>query len=132
MGLEEGLAEAGLKEFSLGAISIDTALTEIKEFGEKLGQSGNYPDAFVSSSAMTAIAFISGLETAGKQIGQDFDVVAKQSTMPLDWYRKEIMTIPEDFHEAGRNLARAVLALINGEDPQSLQTLESPPLAGQS
>jgi LacI family transcriptional regulator len=124
-GFLEGLGQAGLSANILD-VDIDSNMNDIKAFGEKLGASNNAPDGIVVSGAMAAIALISGLETAGKKIGQDFDIVSKQSTMPLNWYRSEIMAINEDFHEAGHYLAQSVMAIIDGADPASRQLLSKP------
>ena len=125
-GFLEGLNLAGLSAVIFDDVDSDRPMSEVKAFGERLGRSTDQPDGIVSSSAMASIALISGLEVAGREIGRDFDIVAKQSTMPLNWYRKEIITIDEDFREAGRHLAKSVLAQIGGADPASLQYLSKP------
>ena len=125
-GFLDGLKQVGLSAVVFDDVDSDRPMADIKAFGEKLGQSDDRPDGIVASSAMAAIALISGLEDSGRKVGQDFDIVAKQSTMPLNWYRKEIITIDEDFREAGRYLADSVLAVINGAEPASLQHLAKP------
>lgn len=54
------------------------------------------------------------------------DVVSKQSSNPLQWFRPEIHVVNEDFRRAGRDLATAVLRHIEGADPQGLQTPAAP------
>jgi LacI family transcriptional regulator len=103
-------------------------MNDMRAFGEALGRSGDGPDGFVCSSAMSAMCMISGLEAAGLNIGREFDLVAKQAAVPLHWYRSEIITIDEDFHAAGAMLAKAVVGMIDGADPASLQTLLKPVL----
>jgi LacI family transcriptional regulator len=125
-GFLEGMQRAGLPAIVFDAIDTDAPAAEIRAFGETLGLSGDRPDGFVCSSAMAAMSVISGLEAAGLAIGLEFDLVAKQAAVPLHWYRKEIITIDEDFHAAGASLAESVLAVIDGSDPASLQVLLKP------
>jgi LacI family transcriptional regulator len=125
-GFLEGMQRAGLPAIVFDSIDSDAAMNEIKAFGEALGRSADCPDGFVCSSALAAMSLISGLEAAGLQIGREFDLAAKQASVPLRWYRSEIITINEDFHAAGATLAKAVCSVINGEDPASLQTLLKP------
>jgi LacI family transcriptional regulator len=127
-GFLEGMQQAGLPAIIFDKIDTDAPMTDIKAFGESLGKSADRPDGFVCSSAMGAMSLISGLEAAGMRIGQEFDLVAKQAAVPLHWYRKEIITIDEDFHAAGASLADSVRAVIDGADPASLQVLMQPVL----
>ena len=71
-----------------------------------------------------------GLIKAGIRIGQDIDVVTKQSTQLMELLRPEIIFIHEDFRAAGRDLARSVMAWIDGADPAGLQVVVGPRLRG--
>ncbi|HET7413028.1 MAG TPA: LacI family transcriptional regulator, partial [Pararhizobium sp.] len=44
----------------------------------------------------------------------------------LQWFRPEIIVMFEDFRLAGRELARAVLARIEGRPVEELQSLSQP------
>jgi LacI family transcriptional regulator len=125
-GFLDGMRHAGLPAIVFDSIDTDAPMNDIKAFGEALGRTPDRPDAFVCSSAMGAMCLISGLEAAGLQIGRDFDLAAKQASVPLRWYRSEIITIDEDFRAAGAALAKSVLAIINGADPANLQLLMKP------
>jgi LacI family transcriptional regulator len=127
-GFLEGMQQAGLPAIVFDSIDTDAPMNDIKAFGEALGRSADRPDGFVCSSAMGAMCLISGLEAAGLQIGRDFDLAAKQASVPLHWYRSEIITIDEDFRAAGASLAASVRAVIDGIDPATLQVLLKPPL----
>ena len=54
------------------------------------------------------------------------DIVSKQSTHLLDLFRPEMIYIHEDFRAAGRDLAKFVMAWIDGADPASLQFIAKP------
>jgi LacI family transcriptional regulator len=125
-GFLDGMQQAGLPAIVFDSVDTDSPMADIKAFGEHLGKSDDRPDGFVCSSAMGAMAIISGLESAGLKMGQAFDLVAKQAAVPLHWYRREIITIDEDFREAGATLANALRAVIDGVEPAALQVLLKP------
>ncbi|MGG2477660.1 substrate-binding domain-containing protein, partial [Rhizobium sp. BR5] len=77
----------------------------------------------VSISGTSTVALLAGFEAAGVKIGEDIDVVSKQSAEFLNWIQPQIHTVNEDIKLAGRELARALLARINGEPPETLQTI---------
>jgi LacI family transcriptional regulator len=126
-GFREAIAEAGphVSSFDMSAIHTDLPMQELRRHGEALGRAADRPDGFVVSSPLAAMAFISGLEEAGLNFN-DFDVVSKEANMSLKWFRKEIITISEDFHGAGCFLAKSVIEVIDGADPSKLQYLAQP------
>ncbi|MBB3947801.1 LacI family transcriptional regulator [Rhizobium skierniewicense] len=126
-GFERGLHDFGLLEFPLNdIISNDTPLDQVKALSEALMSTPDCPDGLVSISGTSTIAFIAGVEEAGKKVGRDIDVVSKQSADFLNWLRPEIHTVNEDIKLAGRELARALLARIDGKPVQGLQSLSQP------
>ena len=107
-------------------VTIDTALNEIRDAVEMLMRSPNPPDGIVSSAGSGAIAINAGIEAAGKRLGVDIDMVSKQSSAILNWIRPEIITIDEDVRLAGKELAKTVIARIEGRPPEELQSLSGP------
>lgn len=131
-GFDRGLRDFGLKEFPMTGMSNATSLDQIKDVSRTLMSGGNCPDGLISISGSSTIAFIAGAEEAGKQIGKDIDVVSKQSADFLNWIRPEIHTINEDIKLAGRELAKALLARIDGKPIKELQTLIQPVWSSRS
>ncbi len=84
------------------------------------------PDCIIAGSTTGAIAAVAGAERVGLQIGQDFDVVAKEAIRLLHRFRKEMIVVQEDVARAGNFLARAVMAAIEGRAPDQGQALEVP------
>ena len=72
------------------------------------------------------MAIISGLESAGQVLGRDFDIVTKQCSPFMAWFRPGLMMINEDHKLAGKELAKAVLGAIEGKDVKLLQSLVAP------
>lgn len=125
-GFAEGLTEAGLAESSFRAVTIDDAMDTIREAARALMARVPRPDGVVSSGSSATLALVAGIEDAGLVVGRDVDIVSKQSTPILKLFRPAILTVDEDFRLAGRELARAVLAAIEGVPPSRLQALHAP------
>lgn len=125
-GFAEALAEAGLQESSLGDLSIDDSIDTIRDrIAAVAGRSGA-PDGYVCASGGAAFALVAGLEAAGQSLGREVDVVSKQSSKLLRWFRPGLQLFEEDFRLAGRELARAVMGAIAGKDACELQTVAMP------
>ncbi len=125
IGFQIGLHEYGAEEIPL-RVTTDAPLADIRDSVEALMRSSHPPDGIVCSSGGGAIAVNAGIEAAGFRLGRDIDMVAKQSTDVLNWIRPEIITIYEDVRHGGRELAKAVIARIDGIEPELLQSISSP------
>lgn len=124
-GFQAGLRAFGAQEVPLD-VTIDTPLAEIRDAVEALMRSPDAPDGIICSSGSAAIAVNAGIEAAGKRVGRDVDLVSKQSAPILNWIRPEIITAHEDVRLAGRELAKAVIASIDGVAPDMLQSISQP------
>ncbi len=124
-GFLSGLRDYGADEVPL-SVNIDTPLAEIRDAVEALMRSPEAPDGIICSSGSAAIAVNAAIEAAGKRVGQDVDLVSKQSAPILNWIRPEIITACEDVRLAGRELAKAVIASIDGVAPELLQSISQP------
>ncbi len=125
-GFDHALKDFGLSEFSLGDLNLDSDTAAIISAGEELARAKNRPDGVVCCAAGLAITFSSGLMQGGSIIGQDIDIVGKETNHLLDLLQPEIFYIHENLRVAGRDLAVAVLAWIGGADPSTLQFLTKP------
>jgi LacI family transcriptional regulator len=125
IGFQTGLHDYGAEEVPL-RVNIDTPLEEIKNAVEALMRSPSAPDGIVCSAGSAAIAVNAGIEAAGKRVGYDIDMVSKQSAPILNWIRPEIITAYEDVRHAGREMAKAVIASIDGIEPELLQSISKP------
>ena len=106
----------------LPAVNMDTGYVNLLDDATR----ARAPDGIVCSSGGGAIAVNAGIEAAGFRLGRDIDMVAKQSTDVLNWIRPEIITIYEDVRHGGRELAKSVIARIDGIEPELLQSISSP------
>lgn len=128
-GFDRAMAEFGLTEFSWTGVEVGGPIEDFRQLGLQTGQKAVRPDGIVCYAPLSALGVASGLELAGVKIGKDMDIVTKRNSQLLAWFRSDLLTINEDFHEAGRDLANSLLALIDGADPGKLQHLVRPPNA---
>jgi LacI family transcriptional regulator len=125
IGFQTGLHDYGAEEVPL-RVNIDAPLAEIRDTIEAMMRSPHAPDGIVCSAGSAAIAVNAGIEAAGRRLGKDIDMVSKQSAPILNWIRPEIITAYEDVRNAGREMAKAVIARIDGVEPELLQSISQP------
>ncbi|MDM9628383.1 LacI family transcriptional regulator [Rhizobium sp. S152] len=125
IGFQTGLHDYGAEEVPL-RVTIDTPLEEIRNAVETMMRSSNAPNGIVCLAGSAAIAVNAGIEAAGKRLGQDVDMASKESAPILNWIRPEIITAYEDVRHAGREMAKAVIARIDGVEPELLQSISQP------
>lgn len=125
-GFERGLRDFGATEVNLDGVSSELTLETIKQRICQIMAAPDAPDGILSISGSATVAVIAGMEAAGKKLGVDVDIVSKQSAEFLNWIRPEILSVNEDVRQAGRELAKALLARIDGADPAGLQSMSKP------
>jgi LacI family transcriptional regulator len=125
IGFQTALHDYGAEEVPL-RVTIDTPLEEIRNAVEAMMRSSNAPDGIVCLAGSAAIATNAGIEAAGKRLGHDVDMASKESAPILNWIRPEIITAYEDVRHAGREMAKAVIARIDGVEPELLQSVSQP------
>ncbi len=83
-------------------------------------------DGIICCSTSSTMATVAALESLGRHLGQDIDIVAKEAIPFLRLFRKEIIALAEDVKAAGEFLARAAIQAIRQPDLPPLQGLEVP------
>jgi LacI family transcriptional regulator len=131
-GFERGLAQTGMAGFAVGTVNSDSSLSDLRAAGLELARRREPPDAIVCTSSSIALAVIAGLRDGHMEIGRDYDLVAKPVGELLLLAQPKIMAIGEDFRLAGRDLAKMLMARIDGEAPEKLQMLHAPIVDGQA
>jgi LacI family transcriptional regulator len=126
----QGFADAA----ALNGLSFELADSVTSDSGGELVEAAvtrrflapNPPDGLLVGSTTAAMSSIYGAERAGRVLGRDFDVVAKEAIAVLRRFREEIIIIREDVGRAGDFLARALVATIEKKGPIPGQGLEVP------
>lgn len=125
-GFQKALLDFGVDSFALANCHTDTPLAHMKEIGQHLASHPQRPDGIVASATTSAYALSAGMQKAGLRISVDFDTASKHSSKLLSIAIPELISIPEDFHEAGRDLAQILIRSIDGEPASELQHLQGP------
>lgn len=125
-GFGIGLDRFDLDEVSLRGAHLELDHDYIRDSIARIVLSRNPPDGIVCGSSAAVLAVVAGIEMAGFEVGKDIDVVGKESFDLLRKFRPTISIVNESFVEAGEQLARAVIAQINGERANLFQSLEIP------
>jgi LacI family transcriptional regulator len=125
-GFSDGLAELGFDEVPFNTVTVDHSIDQIRARTLQLMQRANRPDGIVSGAGGATFALVAGIEDAGLRVGTDVDIVSKQSAKLLHLFRPQLLVVNEDIRQAGRELARSVIAFIDGAPAASLQGLSQP------
>jgi len=99
---------------------------EIRRLGQDIARQEGRPDGIICDSEMRAIALIGGLQDGGLQLGHGMEMIFKQTSDILPTLFPTLDSIAEDVFTAGEELTRLLLRRINGEAPETLQTLCEP------
>lgn len=125
-GFERAVHDFGASIFPFSEVNLDSGLPQIRAACEKVMQSPAAPDGIVSGSGSGAVALIAAVKASGRVLGREIDIASKEPSTFLQWLRPEVMTVREDIRLAGRELAKAVVARIDGRPATELQTLSAP------
>ena len=125
-GFMTGIAEAGLAPEIACDVTLDTEAEEIRRAMARRFAEPDAPDGYVCSGDAAAMAVIAAVWDAGKVIGHDVDIVAKQTSGVFGLVRPKVDAIFEDTALAGRQMGELLLRRIHGEPPQDLQILHVP------
>lgn len=124
-GLENALAGTGTGFEILEGATSDGPQDEIRAaLAARLARPGPTIDAVVSPSTGAAVAAVVIAEAAGRTIGRDFDVFAKESLPILGLFRPAIMTVAEDLAVVADFVVRAAIHALQHPEEPPMQRLE--------
>ncbi|WP_282609051.1 LacI family transcriptional regulator [Pelagibius sp. Alg239-R121] len=125
-GFMTAVREAGVERIELPQVDLDSTSEGIRAAVRELAKQGERPDGFVCGGEVSAIALMAGLSDAGLKIGDDVDIVAKQTSSIFNHYLPQIDTIYEDLTGTGRELANILLRRLQDKPVNSLQSIGMP------
>ena len=127
-GAQQACAQQGLTLYLSEAISSEQTIEEVTQNVAQVLQTHPQIDAFICASTNCAIGVAAAIEAAGKLIGTEIDIVAKESIPFLKLFRPQMLIMHEDVAAAGTWLCQAVLQTIEQPELAPLQKLEIPEL----
>ncbi|MBU1304660.1 MAG: LacI family transcriptional regulator [Alphaproteobacteria bacterium] len=114
-GISRAASEAGIAHEFAADINLGSASDAIRNYVIKRSKRPDGPDGWVCASEVSALAVISGLNEAGRVVGENAHVVTKQATELFAQFRPGAETVFEDFAGSGRALGTLLLRRIAGE-----------------
>ena len=125
-GFLTGVAETGQAHEVLEGASLDSDADDIRLAVIRRLSEPNPPDGFICPGDASALSVMAGITDAGKTIGVDADIVAKQNSGIFGLVRPRVDAIYEDTALAGRQMGELLLRRIQGEPAETLQILHAP------
>jgi LacI family transcriptional regulator len=125
-GFVRGLQDFSAEGAALAGATLHDPLSIIYDATRKLIADNPALDGIICGSSAGAVAIASAIEASGRTVGGDIDMVSKQPANLLRFMKPEIMTVGEDIRLAGRELAKAVIARIEGVPSERLQSISLP------
>ncbi len=125
-GFRHAAARHGLDTVVPKDITIHDSPEDITHGVQALAAGPDAPDGWIAPGEIAAMAVHAALSDAGFKIGEDVDLVAKQTSAVFDLFRPKLTSIYEDIEGAGARMADLLLARIEGADPADLHHLQTP------
>ncbi|MGZ9809017.1 LacI family transcriptional regulator [Pseudoroseicyclus sp. H15] len=108
------------------SITSDSESAAIRDYVSRVLAEEPETDGIVCGSPTAAMASVAALESAGRVMAQDIDVVAKEAIPFLALFRDTMLVIDEDVRAAGEFLARAAIQAVREPQAPPMQGLEIP------
>lgn len=125
-GARRAACEEGVALTVADRITSDSASADVTAGMAALLTLAPATDGIICCSTSSTMATVGALESLGRHLGQDIDIVAKEAIPFLRLFRKEIIAVAEDVKAAGEFLARAAIQAIREPQLPPLQGLEVP------
>jgi LacI family transcriptional regulator len=128
--LRDGFMSA-VRELGLGyeiseTVTLDTNADDIRLAIMARIEQPDAPDGYICSGDAAGLAVMAGISDAGKEIGDDIDVIVKQTSPIFSLVRPRVDAIYEDTALAGEQIGRLLIRRIAGEPAEALQFLDRP------
>ena len=125
-GFRRAVAAAGVEGEVLAGVHLDSDPAEFRLEAKRLALGPNAPDGIICANETRSLALVAGLQDGGLTVGQDVDVIGKDTSDLLDHVTPSIDSFYEDLIFAGEELARLLLMRIGGATVNQLQTIAEP------
>jgi LacI family transcriptional regulator len=125
-GAKEAAAQAGMTLTVAEGVDSDSHRNAIRTYVAQKLRSAPDIDCLMSASPNGTMAAIAGLEDAGLQIGERFDVFSKETVPILELFRPGILSVGEDVTKAGAFLAKAAVDAAENKEGEPMQAMDRP------
>ncbi|CAH0342796.1 LacI family transcriptional regulator [Rhizobium sp. CECT 9324] len=125
-GFMTAVREAGIAHELPETVTLDSAAGEVRDFFRLRARQPAPPDGLICPGEVSAMASITGLGESGWALGNQYDIVAKQTSRLLSDIQPGVETIYEDLTAAGEQLGRLLIRRIADEQASGMQLLMPP------
>ena len=125
-GFMTAIGETGVAFEICEAVTLDNTADEIRQATSDRRLQPDAPDGYICSGDAAALSVMAGLTDIGVTIGNEADVVAKQTSGIFSQIRPKVDAIYEDTALAGKQMGELLLRRIQGEPAETLQILHQP------
>ncbi|GGA70799.1 LacI family transcriptional regulator [Neiella marina] len=125
-GILLGQQQTGVELVSCSAIHSDSPSADIEKEVTVMLSAMPDIDAIIASSSTAAMVSVSVLESLGRELGADIDVLGREAAPFLKLLRKNLLLANEDVGKAGNFLARALIHAIERPHEAPMQGMDIP------
>ncbi|PRY24885.1 LacI family transcriptional regulator [Aliiruegeria haliotis] len=125
-GLMRAVRETGVGYFIPESVTLDSKPEQISDWASGVAREADRPDGFICPGEASYLAVRNGFQQAGLRIGEDVHAVSKSISGILSLIDPTADAVHEDVEEAGRLLARHMLAVLAAPGDGVPQTLQEP------
>ena len=130
-GVKEEVVKQGIALTVADGVDSDSHRKSIRSYVAEKVRSDPSIDCLMSASPNGTMAAIAGLEDAGLNIGDGFDVFSKETVPILELFRPGILSAGEDVTKAGQFLAQASVHAAEHKDQPPMQQMDRPEMINQ-
>lgn len=125
-GTRNAAAATGAAVVVLASATSDSASAQVQAAVRSHLAAAPDTDGIICSSTAATMAAVAALESAGRAVGRDIDVYAKEAIPFLRLFRPGIIAVSEDVSRAGEFLARAAIQAAREPELPPMQGLDVP------
>ncbi|MGB0663312.1 MAG: LacI family transcriptional regulator [Pontibacterium sp.] len=126
VGTQAASERLSCKTFACPTVNSDSPSDYIEKEVRAMLQQHPDIDAVYSSSPVACMSVIAALESLGKTLGKDIDVLGREAIPFLKMFRKDVLLVTEDVGKAGEFTINAVLQAIEHPERPMMQKLDVP------
>ncbi|WP_380056209.1 LacI family transcriptional regulator [Falsihalocynthiibacter sp. SS001] len=123
-GFMTSVREAGVAFEIIEGATLDSPPETVKRALEQRFAQPDPPDGLICPGEVSGLAALAAIQDVGLVVGQDVNLIVKQTTGLFGLVRPQVQSLYEDLTMAGFTMAQLLLRRIEGESPLDLQHIQ--------
>lgn len=125
-GFRRAADRAGVAAMIVDGVHLDSDPGDFRAAARALAAMPEAPDGIICGNETRCVPMLAGLRDSGIVVGEDIDVIAKETSDLLNHLEPAIDSFREDLVFAGQEVARLMLRRIAGAPVADLQSIAEP------